>query len=804
MIASSGFFKDIYCPFLKVGLCERAHCHFSHDKPNDTGYDVSSETESEPVYIPTPISKIKSTQKTSDERTLISKIKSTQKTSDERKPGSSRDPVYEPTPISELKKLKDVKGKQERKKSDADENKERRETSSQSKTKSIKAIEVDIFAVSGKSKKSKERDLSKERDESKRKKSRSESEERRKDERGKHRESCESSQGDSVPSRKKVKRESPKRDSKKEQSADEAVEWETPASAGRVRTGCDVSRPAVRLSNKRLTAKEVMLQRFQSKSSTSREEEEEGSPCVDLKAPIKRVAHSSKISELLSPATKPGSKEPKRPTMPLDVTTAGKIPIVTRQAALSRLIDECLKLHDSQEKAYDRALREEKAIYDRVKSKMMYPNATASAILKLREEGKTNATASAILKLREEGKTNATASAILKLREEGKTVDPEAGNQSPSKSPTKTVSHEQMLNGPNFVNCGFVKKRPSFDLLDLPPVYVYDFFKKFLMKEEDLKSYGYPLPDPLTQDRAISDPLTQVRAILPRPDSKSWNDFKELVRVCCRCKKRFQVSEEGIPINRKDVCVYHGGRIWSEKSHGILTKIYSCCKQEVSSGGCCSSDFHVVDGAGHPDYDQGFVQTRPRHLSPDESPGIFALDCEMCNTTIGMELTRISVVDLHCKIVYESLVKPKNLILDYNTKFSGIKKGDLDQVTTTIEDVQKKLLHLFNDRTILIGHSLESDLKALKLIHLRVIDTAQVFPHRRGLPFKRALRTIVAEVCREIIQDDARGHDSFEDATSCMKLIIMKATDVMNKFRNQPALIQAVESERMRRLSSTQ
>ena len=36
-------------------------------------------------------------------------------------------------------------------------------------------------------------------------------------------------------------------------------------------------------------------------------------------------------------------------------------------------------------------------------------------------------------------------------------------------------------------------------------------------------------------------------------------------------------------------------------------------------------------------------------------------------------------------------------------------------VTTTIRDVQAKLLDLFNDRTILIGHSLESDMIAVKV-----------------------------------------------------------------------------------------
>jgi RNA exonuclease 1 len=117
-------------------------------------------------------------------------------------------------------------------------------------------------------------------------------------------------------------------------------------------------------------------------------------------------------------------------------------------------------------------------------------------------------------------------------------------------------------------------------------------------------------------------------------------------------------------------------------------------------------------------------------------------------------LTRVTVVNTKLKTIYETLVKPSNPILDYNSKFSGIKEGDLDRVTTTLSDVQTRLRTLFNDKTILIGHSLDSDLKALKLIHDTVIDTAQVFPHRRGLPYKRALRTLTAEFLKKIIQDD--------------------------------------------------
>lgn len=144
------------------------------------------------------------------------------------------------------------------------------------------------------------------------------------------------------------------------------------------------------------------------------------------------------------------------------------------------------------------------------------------------------------------------------------------------------------------------------------------------------------------------------------------------------------------------------------------------------------------------------------------------------------------MIDSKFKIVYEAMVKPENHILDLNTKFSGIHPGDLDKVTTTIKEVQAHLLKLFNSSTILIGHSLESDLKALKLVHHTLVDTAEVHPHRRGLPFKRALRTIVAEVLLKIIQDEVGGHDSQEDAISCMQLMLLKISQDLSKLRSKP------------------
>ena len=91
----------------------------------------------------------------------------------------------------------------------------------------------------------------------------------------------------------------------------------------------------------------------------------------------------------------------------------------------------------------------------------------------------------------------------------------------------------------------------------------------------------------------------------------------------------------------------------------------------------------------------------------------------------------------------------------------------------TLPEVQHQLLELFSSETILVGHSLESDLRALKvremrermlsinetlialqLIHSCVVDTAIVFPHKLGLPHKRALKTLAKDILHKFIQND--------------------------------------------------
>ena len=71
---------------------------------------------------------------------------------------------------------------------------------------------------------------------------------------------------------------------------------------------------------------------------------------------------------------------------------------------------------------------------------------------------------------------------------------------------------------------------------------------------------------------------------------------------------------------------------------------------------------------------------------------------------------------------------------------------------------------IVSEECILIGHSLESDLCALKLHHRKCIDTSVIFPHKKGLPYKRSLKNLMLENCGQVIQQEdesgAFGHDS--------------------------------------------
>ena len=170
----------------------------------------------------------------------------------------------------------------------------------------------------------------------------------------------------------------------------------------------------------------------------------------------------------------------------------------------------------------------------------------------------------------------------------------------------------------------------------------------------------------------------------------------------------------------------------------------------------------------------GFVRTlpAPENVTPLE---MVAVDCEMCYTKEGLELTRVSMVDSQGKVLLDKLVKPENPITNYNTQYSGITAAMMAGVTTTLANVQEEILTVVHAETILVGHSVENDLIALKTLHSLVIDTALLYHHpSRGPMCKPALRMLSGRYLKRKIQGDKAGHDSVEDARAAMDLVLLK------------------------------
>ncbi|XP_068952174.1 RNA exonuclease 5 isoform X2 [Petaurus breviceps papuanus] len=165
---------------------------------------------------------------------------------------------------------------------------------------------------------------------------------------------------------------------------------------------------------------------------------------------------------------------------------------------------------------------------------------------------------------------------------------------------------------------------------------------------------------------------------------------------------------------------------------------------------------------------KNFVSTECVGPVSDSSP-LFGLDCEMCLTPNGNELTRVSLVDAEGRCVMDELVKPDNKILNYLTRFSGITRKILKPVTTKLRDVQAKLKKLLPPDAVLVGHSLNADLQALQMIHPNVIDTSLLFVRDLGRRFKLKFLAKVV-LGKEIQCPDKVGHDSTEDAIATLEL----------------------------------
>lgn len=148
---------------------------------------------------------------------------------------------------------------------------------------------------------------------------------------------------------------------------------------------------------------------------------------------------------------------------------------------------------------------------------------------------------------------------------------------------------------------------------------------------------------------------------------------------------------------------------------------------------------------------------------------IIAIDCEMIETTEGEELARLSATDENGKMILDQLFRPKGGIKDLRYQYSGITEEMIKSTDIPTTEAVNILSQIASANTIIVGHSLENDLKIMKLLHKNCIDTAVVYNADSRPPSKPPLANLYAKYIKKPFRTGAT-HDPAEDAMAAMVL----------------------------------
>ncbi|RKU46847.1 3'-5' exonuclease [Coniochaeta pulveracea] len=256
--------------------------------------------------------------------------------------------------------------------------------------------------------------------------------------------------------------------------------------------------------------------------------------------------------------------------------------------------------------------------------------------------------------------------------------------------------------------------------------------------------------------RKVVNNTTRVKISKKEPTKKLPRDSKLFTSKPASSKPQMGAAQS-LPLNAPKTSISPSLALWAE-DNGISSEALA------EAYGLGSKDTSMLTAAAvHPN--QG--------LAPDIEVGKYvAVDCEMVGVGEGgneSALARVSIVDFHGRQVYDSFVRPKERVMDWRTRVSGVSPRDM-KTARTFEEVQAAVAELLKGR-ILVGHDVRHDLAALLLEHpsKMIRDTARFSGFRKyGHGPKPALRVLAKEILDVEIQSGQ--HSSIEDARVAMLL----------------------------------
>ncbi|KAI1229912.1 hypothetical protein IHE44_0010617 [Lamprotornis superbus] len=179
--------------------------------------------------------------------------------------------------------------------------------------------------------------------------------------------------------------------------------------------------------------------------------------------------------------------------------------------------------------------------------------------------------------------------------------------------------------------------------------------------------------------------------------------------------------------------------------------------------------------------------------APPAPSKLVAMDCEMVGTGPGgrtSSLARCSIVTYEGDVVYDQYVRPEAPIVDYRTRWSGIRPRHMANAVP-FRRAQREVLRVLAGKVV-VGHAIHNDFKALHYSHPKALtrDTSQIpllnrrggFPENVSISLKRLTKALL----NQDIQVGKKGHSSVEDARATMELYKVVEEEWEQHLRQNP------------------